>query len=351
MTKINKYVVNEKSSIFNAIKFITEQGTQFAIIVDDSMKLKGVITDGDIRIGILRSLDLQSSVTNIMNKNPKILQVGYEHGQLIKLLNKFKIKQLPIVDKDMKVVDVYLNNKETFIENERRNPVVLMAGGLGSRLGELTSNCPKPLLKVGNKPILEIILENFIEYGFKNFYFSVNYMSDQIEQYFKDGSDWGVSISYIKETVKLGTAGGLGLADFDRDEPIIIMNGDLLTKVNFSQLLDFHEKSKSDGTMCVRKYDFQVPYGVIETDGDSIQKIIEKPIHAFFVNAGIYVLNPKFLDYIKQGEYMDMPTLFDLAKTKMKNLKVFPIHEYWLDIGRLEDFEKAQVDFKVFFNN
>ena len=176
-------------------------------------------------------------------------------------------------------------------------------------------------------------------------------MSEQIEEYFKDGSDWGVSITYIKETVKLGTAGGLALANFDRDEPVIIMNGDLLTKVNFGQLLDFHEISKSDGTMCVRKYDFQVPYGVIETDGDSINKIVEKPIHEFFVNAGIYVLNPELLDYIPQNQYMDMPTLFGVAKGNTKKLKVFPIHEYWLDIGRLEDFEKAQMDFHTFFNN
>lgn len=350
MIKIEKYIIKDSCSVFDSIKFITDNGTQFAIVADESMKLKGVITDGDIRKGILKGVDLQSSVANIMNKTPKYLEQGYTHSQLIKLITKFKIKQLPVVDKNMTIVDVYLNN-ESYIGTERTNPVVLMAGGLGSRLGDLTSNCPKPLLKVGNKPILEIILENFIEHGFRDFYFSVNYMSEQIEQYFKDGSDWGVSISYLKETVKLGTAGGLSLANFNSNEPIIIMNGDLLTKVNFGQLLDTHEATKSDATMCVRKYDFQVPYGVINTEGDSISGIVEKPVHAFFVNAGIYVLNPSLLNFIPKNEYMDMTTLFDTAKSKMCKLKVFPIHEYWLDIGRLEDFEKAQMDFHTFFNN
>lgn len=350
MTKIEKFLINDNCTVYDSIKFITEQGTQFAVVVDDSMKLKGVITDGDIRKGILREVDLQSSVSNIMNKTPKYLEQGYTHSQLVKLISKFKIKQLPVVDKNMTVTDVYLNN-ETYIGTERTNPVVLMAGGLGSRLGDLTSNCPKPLLKVGNKPILEIILENFIEHGFKNFYFSVNYMSEQIEDYFKDGADWGVNITYLKETVKLGTAGGLSLADFRNEEPIIIMNGDLLTKVNFSQLLDFHETSKSHATMCVRKYDFQVPYGVIDTEGDSISRIIEKPVHAFFVNAGIYVLNSDLLKLITKNEYMDMTSLFEKAKQKTSKLRVFPIHEYWLDIGRLEDFEKAQMDFNTFFKN
>lgn len=349
MTNLKKFIVFETSSIFDAIKHITDQGTQFAIVVGEDYVLRGTLTDGDIRKGILQGIDLKGSVTTIMNQTPKYLTQGYDQSQLIKILSKYKVRQLPVVDSNMKVTDVYLNG-EHFYGIERSNPVVIMAGGLGSRLGDLTSNCPKPLLKIGNKPILEIILENFIEHGFRRFYFSVNYMSEQIERYFEDGKEWGVSITYIRETTKLGTAGSLSLASFDRDEPIFIMNGDLLTKVNFTQLLEFHLSSKADGTMCVRKYDFQVPYGVIETDGDSISKIVEKPVHAFFVNAGIYVLNPDFLDYIPQNQYMDMPSLFEKAKAKAHSLKVFPIHEYWLDIGRLEDFEKAQMDFNTFFN-
>lgn len=348
MTQVNKFLVKDSASIIEAVKFITENGTQFAIIVDSNMKLKGVVTDGDIRLGILKSVNLTSSVTNIMNPSPKYLQEGYTHGQLVKLLTKFKIKHLPIVDDKMKVIDVYASN-EVLLGSERQNPVVLMAGGLGSRLGDLTSTTPKPLLKVGNKPILEIIVENFIEHGFRNFFFTVNHLSEQIEEYFGDGSKWSVNITYVKESVKLGTAGGLGLGDFHSDLPLIIMNGDLLTKVNFSQLLDFHQTSKSDATMCVRKYDFQVPYGVIDTQDGNITRIIEKPIHAFFVNAGIYVLNSSLLSYITKNEHMDMTTLFERARADSKALKVFPIHEYWLDIGRIEDFEKAQSDFYTIF--
>lgn len=348
MNKLSKYLIRETSSILEAVKFITDNGTQFAIVTNSDSTLKGVITDGDIRKGLLQGIDLNSAVINIMNPKPKYLYHKYSHTELIQLISRFKIKQLPIVDSEMRVVDVYINN-ETFISFERENPVVIMAGGLGSRLGELTSTTPKPLLKVGSKPILEIILENFIEYGFCNFYLTVNHMSDQIERYFGDGSRMRIKINYIRETVKLGTAGGLSLGDFRRDLPLIIMNGDLLTKVNFGQLLDFHDTSGANATMCVRKYDFQVPYGVIETDGDTITRIVEKPIHDFFVNAGIYVLKPDFLHLIRKNEYMDMPTLFELIRAQKGTLKVFPIHEYWLDIGRVEDFEKAQLDFNTFF--
>lgn len=346
--QVSKFLIKETATVIEAVKFITENGTQFGIIVDDQMKLKGVVTDGDIRQGILKNVDFNSSVSQIMNSFPKYLPKGYTHGQLIKLITKFKIKHLPIVDENMRVLEVYVKD-ETFIGNERQNPVVLMAGGLGSRLGALTTNCPKPLLKVGNKPILEIILENFIGHGFRNFYFTVNYMSEQIEDYFKDGSEWGVNITYIKESTKLGTAGGLSLVNFNQNLPLIIMNGDLLTKVNFTELVEFHQNSNSNATMCVRKYDFQVPYGVIDTDGENITNIIEKPLHAFFVNAGIYVLDPIMLTYISKNQHMDMTTLFEKGRSDSKALKVYPIHEYWLDIGRIEDFEKAQLDFYTIF--
>ena len=348
MSNLQKYLVNIKSSALDAIKSITENGTQFAIVVDDSMKLMGVITDGDIRQGILKGIDTKGPVNNIMNSNPKHLVKGYSQSELIKLLAKHQINHLPITDGEKRVLDIYVSNEFPKLK-ERLNPVVIMAGGLGSRLGDLTSNTPKPLLKIGDKPILEIILENFIEYGFNNFYISVNYMSDQIESYFKNGTDWGVNISYIRETVKLGTAGSLSLMDFDSQLPIVIMNGDLLTKVNFAEFLESHNSANAEATMCVRKYEFQVPYGVIQTDGKTIAEIIEKPVHSFFVNAGIYVLNPSLLKYIEKNQYMDMTTLFEKAKSDTKKLSVFPIHEYWLDIGRIEDFEKAQLDFYKIF--
>jgi dTDP-glucose pyrophosphorylase len=348
MKDLGKFMVSDTSSVFDTIKYITEQGTQFAVIVDSNKKLRGVVTDGDIRLGILKNVNLQSSVVEIMNTSPKLGKIHETPEHHGKMLKKFKIKHLPIVDENNTFINIFTED-EAFNKGLRKNPVVLMAGGLGSRLGDLTTNMPKPLLKVGEKPILEIILENFIDHGFEDFYFSVNFMSEMIEKHFGDGSDWGVNITYLKETTKLGTAGGLSLAELKNDEPLIIMNGDLLTKINFTQLLDFHETSKSDATMCVRKYDLQVPYGVIETDGNKITQIQEKPIHSFFVNAGIYVLNSKMLQYIEKNQYMDMPSLFEKARVDAKKLKVFPVHEYWLDIGRIEDFEQAQTDiYKLF---
>lgn len=350
MNDLKKFLVDETCTVFDTIKIVTERNTQFAIVTRLDGSISGVVTDGDIRKGILNAIDLKSSVKNIMNIEPKTVLKGVSTKEIEKLVKKFKIRHMPIVDEAGKVVDIFVST-QAYPINERQNSVVIMAGGLGSRLGDLTSNTPKPLLKVGEKPILEIILENFIEYGFRNFYFSVNYKSELIEEYFKDGRDWGVSIIYIKEPLKLGTAGGLSLANFKNDLPIIVMNGDLLTKIDFGELLDFHERSSSLATMCVRKYDFQVPYGVIETIEDQISRIVEKPTHSFFVNAGIYVLEQKLLTYLKKNQYMDMTTLFEMAKQESKPLKVFPVHEYWLDIGRVEDFEKAQIDFSANFKS
>ena len=225
-----------------------------------------------------------------------------------------------------------------------------MAGGLGTRLRPLTQDTPKPLLKVGNKPILETIIENFAKYGFVNITISVNYKADMIKEYFGDGSALGVNIDYIEESKRLGTAGALSLIKERPQEPFFVMNADLLTNVNFEHLLDFHLLERSVATMCVREYDYQVPYGVIETDGSLITSIKEKPLHKFFVNAGIYTLSPQVFEYIPKDEFYDMPTLFeDIIANNLKSVS-FPIHEYWLDIGRMEEFEQAQNEYNEVFS-
>lgn len=208
---------------------------------------------------------------------------------------------------------------------------------------------PKPLLQVGSKPILETIITNFAKHGFINITLSVNYKAEMIKEYFGDGSNFGVNIDYIEETKRLGTAGALSLIQNKPTEPFFVMNADLLTDVNFSHLLDFHSFGNSTATMCVREYDFQVPYGVIETNDGNITSIVEKPMHKFFVNAGIYVLSPKVFNYIPNNEFYDMPTLFNTLIKKEETTISFPIHEYWLDIGRIEEFEKANNEYdKVF---
>jgi NDP-sugar pyrophosphorylase family protein len=217
-----------------------------------------------------------------------------------------------------------------------------MAGGFGTRLRPLTDEKPKPLLNVGNRPILETIISRFIDAGFHNFYISTHYKAEMIRDHFGDGSNWSVTIEYLHEDNPLGTAGSIGLLpDNIIKLPIVMMNGDLLTKVNFEHLLNFHNEHGGLATMCIREYDFQVPYGVVDIENQYVTSIKEKPTHKFFVNAGIYILEPKIINYIDGNSYIDMPNFFETQIEKGEKISVFPIHEYWLDIGRIEEYEKA----------
>jgi NDP-sugar pyrophosphorylase family protein len=220
-----------------------------------------------------------------------------------------------------------------------------MAGGFGSRLRPLTNSCPKPLLRVGHKPILELILENFVNSGFHDFYISTHYLPKMIQNYFEDGERWGVSIKYVHEETPLGTGGALGLLPKDKiGSPVIMMNGDLLTNLNFVSLLDFHNKHQGSGTVCVRQHDYQVPYGVVQIEGNQLRSIVEKPSYQYFVSAGIYVVSPELIARVPANQHIDMPTLLEQEMSKSRYINSFPIHEYWLDIGRMSDFQKAQND-------
>ena len=220
-----------------------------------------------------------------------------------------------------------------------------MVGGLGSRLGDLTTDCPKPMLKVGGRPILEAIISNFKAEGFRNFYLAVNYKSEIIERHFGDGKSLGVKIQYLREERQMGTAGSLSLIDHQSKDPVVVMNGDLLTSISISELLNFHKETEAEATTCIREYGYQVPFGVAETKGTNLVQIIEKPTHKWFINAGIYVLSPSVLSRIPKGEVYDMPTLLNSLVTEGKRVSVFPIRESWLDIGRREDFERAHLEY------
>jgi NDP-sugar pyrophosphorylase family protein len=227
--------------------------------------------------------------------------------------------------------------------------VVIMAGGLGTRLTPITDEKSKPMVHVGPRPILETILDNCREHGFKNFYLSVNYKADMVKDYFGDGSRWDVSIRYLEESQRLGTAGPLSLLPKRPVKPFLVMNGDLLTKINLRQLLDFHAEHTAKATICVREYDFQVPYGVVRIKDHYVLSVDEKPVHRFFVNAGIYALDPDTLDLIPSDTLFDMTSLFQRLIEKSYQTAAFPIREYWLDIGRLNDLERAQVDYDGLF--
>lgn len=341
-------LIKPTCSICDAIKGIDANSMQIVIVVDEQRRLLGTVTDGDIRRGILNGISLNESVQKIMNKTPIIAGVNEERKSILAIMKSKGIHQIPVVDDDghikgVEILDIIIQSCK------RDNPVIIMAGGLGSRLSPLTDNCPKPLLKIGAKPILEIILDNFIEYGFNKFYIAVNYKYEMIEEYFGDGSKFDVEITYIREDRKLGTAGALGLLDEKFSTPILVMNGDLLTKVNFDHLLNFHMMGSAYATICVRDYNFQIPYGVVKIENHRLIGIEEKPSHHFFVNAGVYVFEPGVLEIIPKDMVFDMPHLLDKVIEFKKDITVFPIREYWLDVGHIDDFERAKGEYNKYF--
>lgn len=343
-----RVLVSPEATLKETIQVIDSGALKIALVVEEGNRLLGTVSDGDIRRGILRGCSLEADARQVMNVNPTLARQNEGKDKILSLMRQKQVYQIPVVDADGAVVG--LEVLERILEVPKHdNWVVLMAGGLGTRLKPFTDDIPKPLLKVGGKPILETILESFIDYGFRNFKISVNYKAELIEEYFGDGSRWGACIEYLREDKKLGTAGALGLLPERPCLPVLVMNGDVLTKVNFQQLIDFHLEHKAQATMCVREYDFQVPYGVVTLNNHRIHSIEEKPVQRFFVNAGIYVLEPEVLGMIPKDLPFDMPTLFERLVADERETAVFPIREYWLDIGRIDDFERAEGEFgKVF---
>lgn len=341
-------IVTPDQTLLETMKIIDNSSLQFAVVVDEERRLLGTVTDGDIRRGILRGEGLEVPISSIMNVNPVSAQMGQKPYRLKQFMKSKKLKQLPIVNKNNQIIDIlFIDNLD---QSANKNTVILMLGGLGTRLRPLTNDVPKPMLKIGNKPIVETIVEGFKQFGYTHFIFSVNYKKEIIQEYFQNGDALDVTIDYIEEEKRMGTAGALSLLEQRPTEPFFVMNGDLLTQINFDQLMEFHREHQSMATMCVREYEYQVPYGVIETDGVHLAGIKEKPIQRSFVNAGIYVLNPEIFDYIPQNQFYDMPTLFEELIAAEKKVAVFPIREYWLDIGRIDDFHRAKNDFKEISN-
>ncbi|MGJ0308739.1 nucleotidyltransferase family protein [Aliarcobacter cryaerophilus] len=348
MQNIENIKLKPTATIKEALEIIDKGSMQIALVVDENDKLLGTLTDGDIRRGLLKGFDLSSSIEAIVFKTPTIAKISDTKEDILKIALSKKLHQIPIVDDDEKVLGIQ-EIEELIKPKDKINKVVLMVGGLGTRLRPLTDNTPKPMLKVGNKPILQTIVEKFAEYGYTNIIMCVNYKSDIIQDYFKDGSDFGVNIEYIFEEQRMGTAGALSLLRDKPTEPFFVMNGDLLTNVNFEHLHNYHIATNSMATMCVREYDFQVPYGVVNIKDSKIVSIEEKPTHKFFVSAGIYMLNSEVLDYIPKNEFYDMPTLFEKLISLNENTVSFPVREYWLDIGRIDEYQKANAEYSEIF--
>ncbi|MSR76826.1 MAG: alcohol dehydrogenase [Candidatus Omnitrophica bacterium] len=343
-----KALVASGASIADAIAKIDAGSIQIAFVVDAMNKLCGTVTDGDVRRGMLKGVPLSAPVESIMRHNPAVLAMSDDPILARETMQKREIHQLPILNSEGQIIDVKIID-ELLKVDPVHNWIILMAGGLGTRLRPLTDDCPKPLLSVGNKPILETILQNFIEQGFHRFFISVHYKDEMVRHYFGNGSKWGADITYLHEHERRGTAGALALLPETPKQTFIVMNGDLLTKINFRQLLQFHREHEALGTMCVREYDFQVPFGVVQLDRQRIQAIDEKPIHKFFVNAGIYAFEPDAISLIPQNEYFDMPNLFEILIQNKKETAAFPLREYWLDVGRVEDLVRANGEFAEIF--
>lgn len=347
MKEIQKIKLVVNSTIKEALQVIDAGAMKIALVLDDENYLLGTLTDGDIRRGLLGGLSLDDSIESIIFENSTVCGINDSREEILKIAMEKKLYCIPIVDEKGKVVGIEevddLLKPESF-----SNRVVLMAGGLGTRLRPLTDEVPKPLLQVGDKPILETIINGFAKYGFTNIVLSVSYKAEMIEEHFGDGSKFGVNIEYIYEDKRMGTAGALSLMREKLSEPFFVMNGDLLTNINFEEMLEYHLSHNAIATMGVREYDFQVPYGVVSVEGHSILSIDEKPIHNFFVSGGVYVLSPDVLEVIPDA-YYDMPTLFEKLIEEKKKTISFPIRDYWLDIGQMSDFHRANAEYHEVF--
>ncbi|MGF7056648.1 nucleotidyltransferase family protein [Brassicibacter mesophilus] len=348
MKEWKNILILPNTKIQETMKIIDLYSLQIAIVVDNDNKLLGTVTDGDIRRGLLNGISLDDPVTQIMSKTPITITGTKDKKSILNILKKNKLRHLLVVDDSGCVIGI--ERLDDLLHSSRcENWIVLMLGGLGSRLKPLTDNCPKPMLPIGEKPLLEIILNNFIELGFYKFCFSINYKGEQIESYFGDGSKWGVEIHYIHEKIRMGTAGSLSLFSIKVNNPIIVMNGDVLTRVNFEQLINFHLEHQAEATIAVRSYDFQIPYGVVKINKDRLIGFEEKPVYTNFINAGIYVFNPDIINRIPKNSYYDMNQLLETMLVNGEKISIFPIREYWMDIGEIKDFNQAKLDFyKVF---
>lgn len=342
MKKWERALVSPGTALGEAIEVMDREALRIALVVDDEQRLLGTLTDGDVRRALLSKQTLEATVGSIMFRHPKVAHRDWSKARMLAWMEQHDLLQLPIVDDDHKLIG--LETLHGLLQRPRQdNPVFLMAGGFGKRLRPLTNTCPKPMLRVGDKPILELILEGFVNAGFHRFYISTHYMPEQIRDHFGDGSQWNVSIKYIHEDTPLGTGGALGLLPHEEiDLPLFMMNGDILTNLNYLSLLAFHEEHGGKATMCVREFDYQVPYGVIEADGHRAKAMVEKPVYTFNVNAGIYLLSPELVKSVTPGIQIDMPTLLEQEMADGHAVNLYPLKEYWLDIGQVDDFQRAQ---------
>lgn len=328
------------SNIKQVISNLNEVGIKIVLIINEAHELEGTISDGDIRRGLLRGLSLDSPVTAVLNRNPLVVPPELGRDLILQLMVANKIQQIPVVDELRHVVGLHLWDDITE-PPARSNLMVIMAGGMGTRLRPHTENCPKPMLPVAGKPMMEHIIEHAKSEGFNRFVLAIHYLGHMIEDYFGNGDRWHVQIDYLREKAPLGTAGALGLLNPKPGSPFLVTNGDVLTDIRYGELLDFHINHNAAATMAVRVHEWQHPYGVVQTKGIDIVGFEEKPVARSHINAGVYALDPDALNVLKADAHCDMPTLFERLQAQARRTVAYPMHEPWLDVGRPDDLSMA----------
>jgi len=319
---------------------------QIVLVVDETNRLLGTVTDGDVRRGVLRGVGLDRPIAEVMNRSPITAPASISHEAAIALMRERAVHQLPLLEGE-RVVGL-ITYDEALRAMREDTLVVLVAGGLGSRLRPLTDDTPKPLLSIGGKPLLEITISNLARQGFGRFYVAVNYKAEMFRSHFGDGKALSVEIGYLQEMESLGTAGALRLLPERPAAPLLVINGDVLTNLDARQLLLFHREQGVAATMCVRDYEWRIPYGVVRIDHGRLAAFEEKPVRREFVNAGIYALSPEALAQIPPAGAIDMPELFQRIAINIGPPAVYPLREYWIDIGQLDDLQRAQRDAHMF---
>jgi dTDP-glucose pyrophosphorylase len=349
MADVADLFVTVAHSIRDAIACIDRTANGIALVVDEERRLLGTITDGDVRRAILAGVALDATVTVLLERKPDTTPrtpttapVGTPASNLLELMNRQEIAQIPLVDADGRVRDIALLRE---LVRERRGPIraLVMAGGFGTRLRPLTDDRPKSMLPIGNRPLLEILVEQLERAGIKRINVATHYRADVIEQHFGDGRRFNVDIEYVNEGQPLGTAGALAMLD-PSDEPVLVINGDIVTQVNFGAMLDFHRTNSADMTVAVRPFEVAVPYGVVTVSGVLVTGVSEKPVYRAFINAGIYLVGGEARRVIASGERCDMPDLIARLLAAGRRVVSFPLREYWIDIGQADDYAKAVAD-------
>jgi dTDP-glucose pyrophosphorylase len=335
-----KTLLPATATLRDAIHNLDASALQIILVVAEDDVLLGTLTDGDIRRGLLQGLDMNCAVDALMTREPLVVPEGVPTKVIAQLMQMNRIHQLPVVDQRRRVVGLRVWH-ELEAPGQRPNSMVIMAGGLGTRLRPHTEECPKPLLPVNGKPMLEHIVERAKAEGFRHFVMAINYLGEMIEQYFGDGERWQVRIEYLREQSPLGTVGAIALLEPRPAVPFVVSNGDVLTDIHYGELLDFHVRHGAAATMAVRQHEWQHPFGVVRTNGIEIVGFEEKPVARTHINAGVYVLEPLALDALEAGEHCDMPILFSRLQERGARTIAYPMHEPWLDVGRQDDLERA----------